>query len=369
MSPRIRVTLLVTALITVLVVSMGLFFGVMPQRENAAAAQTQREAAEAQNALLQSQLEQLAEDSEALTERREQFARQLQAFPEENQYASYIDALDAIAEEQNVDYRAMETGEKLVFDLEMSPWQGEGSGEFGDLADDGEPGTGADVPAAPEGEGDPAMPEDGIGPGPGDPFSGRELVAVPITIEVAGGATGIRHFVRLVQTGDRYTTLTSLQFEAYGEEDEEAPPIGDEDGGNAEPASFSVSPLPLSLIPMTQQPDQPVPEDPSEPEDQPAQPDEDEDPPAQEDEEELEGDDEDEEDTGGGSESDATLDSGPDVLFGETTARIEGYIWILRQTDGESSVSPAEEQLDSTAPADEGAEAEEDSEESFDVSL
>lgn len=369
MSPKIRVTLLVTALIAVMIITMGLFFGIMPQRENAAAAQSQRETAEAQNALLQSQLEQLAEDSEALTERREQFARQLQAFPEDNQYASYIDSLDAIAEEQNVDYRVMETGEKLVFDLEASPWQGRGSGEFGNLADDAEPDEAPEAAAPAEDGEQPAVPEEG-GTGeaaPSDPFSGRELVAVPVAIEVSGGATGIRHFVRLVQTGDRYTTLTHLQFEAFGEDDEDAPPIGgddEDDDSGAEPASLSITPLPMSLLPM---PNLPEPPDPSTPE----QPDADgDDSAAQEDEEDTEEDDEDEEETGGGGPSGSTLDSGPDVLFGETVARIEGYIWILRESDGESSTSDAEEQFDSLPPAeDEGTGNEGGSEEEFEVSL
>ncbi|WP_258935072.1 hypothetical protein [Nesterenkonia pannonica] len=203
MSPKIRVTLLVTLLIGVLVVTAGLFFGIMPQRENAAAAESQRETAEAHNALLQSQLEQLAEDSEALTERREQFARQLQAFPEENQYARYIDDLDLIADEQSVEYRVMETGRRSSSISASHRGRAKAAGNS-----ETSPTVRAQGRTVPrrlhlQTKRTPAMraTPGRRRPGRRRPFSGRELVAVPVVIEVSGGATGIRHFVRLVQTG------------------------------------------------------------------------------------------------------------------------------------------------------------------------
>lgn len=241
---HMRITVLLTVLLSVAVVGAGLYIGVLPQYRAETENRQAREIAETENRELELQLQRLHQDSEQLAERRSQFNRQLRAFPDATQYDVYLEEISGLAGEQDLMLHEVTVQEKLLFDLTASPWDPV-TGEYTSVSS----GSADFEDADPQDTAEETEAQEGPAPDPGaeglealaGPFQGRELIAVPIEIDVSGGASGVHEFVRTVQSKERYTAINQVVFTGVMEED-----LGQRDTSEDDDESEEQSPVPVS---------------------------------------------------------------------------------------------------------------------------
>jgi Tfp pilus assembly protein PilO len=190
-----RIISLLSILVMVLIPVVGWFLVAQPQLAAATAADQQRADLEAQVQVSSAVVAQLKADSAKLPELNDDLNKLRTSIPANVDSSGYIDGLDALATVSGVVITGLTVEQPVVYTPAVStaaPPAASGDAE--------------------EGEDPPAQPDPAIVTSP--LITSENFVAIPVTIEVAGGWAPVLNFVDGLQSSPRLFLVTGLSTTA-----------------------------------------------------------------------------------------------------------------------------------------------------------
>lgn len=231
---RVRLTYLLTTILTLGVIGIGWVVGISPLLTAASTADADRARIAADNTVLERRLAQLAQVRDELDEHRAHLDDLRRALPADGAYDAYLDEVYDLARAAGVAIDRVTFGDAAPFGTPAGAAPAPAPSETassdpapdGPAADPATSGAAADVTApattdtgttdtgttdAGTGESGTAGTPDGTATAPA-PDAGAGLLSIPVQVGVTGPGDGVRRFIDALQDGDRYTLVTKVSL-------------------------------------------------------------------------------------------------------------------------------------------------------------